>query len=116
MAALSESAGRWAVASRRALASEAIVRPSGSRPLSDDGRDLATCSSLENVHLRYLRYLRAISDVWICDAFVSLCLCVCDALCALCASVSLWLFGRMGGLGGLGVLVVNVCVVVLAPR
>jgi hypothetical protein len=84
---------RWAVASRRTLASEAIVRPSGPRPLFD-GRDLATCSSLENGHLRYLRDLRApCVDEWRSDAFVSLCLRVCDvrgSVCLLCASVSLW--------------------------
>jgi hypothetical protein len=70
--ALFESEGRWAVTSRRTLASEAIVRLSGPRPLFDDGRGLATCSSLENGHLRYLR------DLWaICDGSVrSLCFCV----------------------------------------
>jgi len=56
--ALFESAGRWAVTSRRTLASEAIVRSSGPRPSFDDGWDLATCSGLEKGHLRDLRFLR----------------------------------------------------------
>jgi len=87
--ALFERAGLWAVTSRRTLASEAIVRPSGPRPSFDGGRDLATCSGLEKGHLRYLRDLRALCD----GSFVMpLCLCVfvfvmCVALCALCASV-----------------------------
>jgi hypothetical protein len=74
-AALSESAGRWAAASRRALASEAIVRPSGPRPSFDDDRDLATHLSFENDHLRYLRDLRAYCDGWVAQCS-SLCLCV----------------------------------------
>ena len=92
---LFESAGRWAVTSRRTLASEAIVRPSGPRPSFGDGWGLAMCLGLENDHQRYLRYLRALCD----GSFViPSCLCVlvfamCVALCALCASVSLWLFG-----------------------
>ena len=86
--ALFESEGRWAVTSRRTLASEAIVRLSGPRPLFDDGRGLATCSSLENGHLRYL------GDLWaICDG---------SAL-----SVPLWLSGWVGGLCVLGVFAVQ---------
>ncbi len=54
------------------LAFGAVALSSGPRPSFDDGRDLATRSSLENVHLRYLRDLRAN-----CDGSVrSLCLCV----------------------------------------
>ena len=62
------------------LAFGAVALSSGPRPLSDDGRDLTTCSSLENGHLRYLRYLRYLRLD--CDGSVlSLCL---------CASVPLW--------------------------
>jgi len=68
--ALFESADRWAGIPRRSLAIGVVSPPSGSRP-SFDGRDLTTCSSLENGHLHYLR------DLWaICDGSVrSLCLC-----------------------------------------
>ena len=56
-----------------------MTRYSGSQASLDDGRDLATCSISEDVHLRYLRDLRApCVDGWYCDAFVSLCLRVCD--------------------------------------
>jgi len=71
--ALFERAGRWAVTSRRTLASEAIVRSSGPRPSFGDGWDLAMCLGLENGHLRYLRDLRALCD----GSFVMpSCLCV----------------------------------------
>ena len=77
---LSESAGRWIGHPRRALAPGAAARSSGPRSSFDDGRDLATCSSFENGHLRYLRYLWAN-----CDG--------CVVLCALCAFVPLCLCG-----------------------
>jgi len=97
---LFESAGCWAVTSRRTLASEAIVRPSGPRPSFGDGWDLAMCLGLEKGHLRYLRDLRVLCD----GSFVMpSCLCVlvfamCAAPCLLCASVSLW-FNPIG-MGG----------------
>ena len=59
-----------------------MTRSSGPRPSFDDGRDLAMRSSLENAHLRDLW------AYWLCDAFVSLCLRGCDALC-LCVSVAI---------------------------
>ena len=82
--------GRWVVTSRRTLASEAIVRSSGSRPSFDDGRNLVTRSSLENGHLRYLR------DLWAnCDGWATLrCLRVFVSSCLRCGRlgvlVSLW--------------------------
>jgi len=46
------------------LAFGVVALSSGPRPLFDDGRDFATCSSLENAHLRYL---------WAnCDGWVAL--------------------------------------------
>ena len=80
--ALFERAGRWAVTSRRTLASEAIVRSSGPRLSFDDGRDLATCSGLEKGHLRYLRDLRAL-----CDGSFAMPSCFCVFVFAMCVAL-----------------------------
>jgi len=74
--ALFESEGLCIGPWRRTLAFGAMTRYCGSRASFDDGRDLATCSISEDVHLRYLRDLRANWDGW--ADFVSLCLRVCD--------------------------------------
>ncbi len=93
--ALFESADRWAGPSRRTLAFGVMTRSSGPLPSSDDGWDLATCPSVENGHLRYLRDLRALCD----SAFVMpSCLCVFVFAMALCSfSVPLCLCGSTRG-------------------
>jgi hypothetical protein len=70
-----------------------VARFTDPRPSFDDGGDLATCSNLENGHLRYLRDLWANCDVWVtlCSFSVPPCLCGCsDEWMSLVPLVSWW--------------------------